>query len=170
MLMTLGFFVFDVATAAYQTLERTTAWRHSVQNPVGQRPNYQFLGPGEDSITLSGTLYPHFTGGRLSLDALRVMAEQGKGWPLIEGSGRLHGFWSVTEVRETATHFLRDGVPKKIEFSVNLKRVDDKRLDLLATALDAGLVASTGLLAKPLNKARGALSDGISSATRIPGL
>ncbi|EDY85355.1 phage P2 GpU [gamma proteobacterium HTCC5015] len=162
--------MFDVATAPYQTLERTTQWRHSVQNPVGERPNYQFLGPGEDSITLSGTLYPHFTGGRLSLDALRVMAEQGKGWPLIEGSGRLYGFWAVTKVRETSTHFMRDGVPKKIEFSVSLKRVDDKRLDLLAAALDAGLVATTGLLAKPLNKARNALSDGIRSVTRIPNL
>ncbi len=37
-------------------------------------------------LTLSGVLMPEITGGRLSLLALEQMAEQGKAWPLIEGS------------------------------------------------------------------------------------
>ena len=154
MMMTLGFFVFDLATAPYQQLQRQTDWRHASQNRVGQRPVYQYLGPGEDAITLTGTLYPEITGGRVTLDLIRVMAEQGKGWPLIEGSGRLYGFWAVTGVTETSSEFFRDGVPKKIEFTINLVRVDEKRLDLLGTAANAGLQAATGLLAKPLNRLR----------------
>ncbi len=40
-------------------------------------------------LTLSGVLMPEITGGRLSLLALEQMAEQGKAWPLIEGSGTI---------------------------------------------------------------------------------
>lgn len=167
MMMTLGFFVFEIHTAPYQELQRQTAWRHASQNRVGQRPAYQYLGPGDDTITLSGTLMPELTGGRATLDLIRVMAEQGKGWPLIEGTGRLYGFWAVTNVTETSTEFFRDGMPKKIEFSIALVRVDESRLDLLGTAANAGLSAATGLLAAPLNKARDALGSVAEGVTRL---
>lgn len=155
MMMILGMFVFTLKTAPYQDLQRKTDWRHPSQPRVGQRPAYQFLGPGDDTITLSGTLYPEITGGRLSLDLLRAMAEDGKAWPLIEGSGRLYGFWAITGVTETSTEFFRDGVPKKIEFSLALTRVDERRLDLLGSLTNAGLEAATGLLAGPINKMAG---------------
>ncbi|MGD8174804.1 phage tail protein [Marinimicrobium sp. ARAG 43.8] len=167
MMMTLGFFVFEIHTAPYQQLQRQTEWRHNSQNRVGQRPAYQYLGPGEDTITLSGTLYPELTGGRLSLDLIRTMGDQGKAWPLIEGSGRLYGFWAVTSVSETSSEFFRDGVPKKIEFSIALTRVDEKRLDLLGTATNAGLLAASGLLAAPLNRARDTLSGALEQVTRL---
>jgi len=154
MLMTLGFFVFDMPTAPYQVIDRDSSWRIASNNRVGARPAYQFIGPGEDKITLSGTLYPEITGGRTSLDLIRNMAEQGKAWPLIEGTGRNYGFWSITSIKETSSELMRDGAPQKITFSIELVRVDDKGFDMLATAKDIGLQAATGLLAKPLNKVR----------------
>jgi phage protein U len=36
------------------------------------------LGPDNDQLTLSGVLMPEATGGRLSLLALELMAEQGR--------------------------------------------------------------------------------------------
>ena len=167
MMMTLGFFVFDLHTAPYQELQRQTEWRHASQNRVGQRPAYQYLGPGEDTINLSGTLYPELTGGRLSLDLVRTMAEQGKGWPLIEGTGRLYGYWAVTAVTETSSEFFRDGAPKKIEFAISLVRVDETRLDLLGTGTNAALMAASGLLAGPLGRARDRLSGGLNQVTRL---
>lgn len=159
MLMTLGFFVFDMPTAAYQTIDRDTSWRIASNTRVGNRPAYQYLGPGEDKISLSGTLYPEITGGRTSLDLIRNMAEQGKAWPLIEGTGRNYGFWSILNVKETSSELMRDGAPQKIVFTIELVRVDEKRLDILATAKDIGLQAVTGLLAKPLNKIRDVLGS-----------
>lgn len=154
MLMALGFFVFDIRTAPYEQVQRTSQWRHAEQARTGQRPVYQYTGPGADTLSLSGTLYPAITSGRVTLDLVRTMATEGKGWPLIEGSGRLYGFWSITEVRETNTHFLRDGVPQKIEFSINLVRVDETEPSLLGTATNAALEAATGVLAQPLNRLR----------------
>lgn len=143
MMMTLGMFVFEVQSLPYQQLQRSTQWRHPSQARVGQRPAYQYTGPGEDTITLSGTLHPELTGGRVTLDDVRIMADEGKAWPLIEGSGRVYGFWSVTSVEETSTLFFSDGVPRKIDFTINLVRVDEDDFqafrDRAATNRDAAI-------------------------------
>ncbi len=131
MLMALGMFVFETRTVPYQELKRITEWRHPSQSRVGERPAYQFAGPGADTITLSGTLLPTFTGGRFSLDEIREMADQGNAWPLVEGTGRQYGLWVVTRVEETSTHFFRDGAAEKIEFILTLEHVDDERTDLI---------------------------------------
>ncbi|MCC5811334.1 MAG: phage tail protein [Ectothiorhodospiraceae bacterium] len=154
MMMALGLFVFDVPTAAYQELQRSTNWRHAMQNRVGQRPAYQYLGPGEDTIRLSGVLMPEFTGGRVSLDLIRVMAEGGRAWPLVEGTGRIYGLWAVTRVDETDSVFFRDGVPRRIDFELALTRVDDDRIDLLGTAANAGLGAVTRAMSRTANRVR----------------
>lgn len=155
MMMTLGFFVFSLKTASYQQLQRQTTWRHSKAARIGQRPQYQYLGPGEDTISLSGVLYPEITGGRsTTLDLLRVMAEEGKAWPLIEGTGRMYGFWAITSVSETDSNQLRDGAPQKVDFDIQLTRVDDKEMDALSAGIATATDAATAALAAPLNSAR----------------
>lgn len=159
MMMTLGMFVFSLPTASYQSLQRQMDWTHAEQKRVGARPTYQYVGAGADTITLTGTLYPEITGGRVTLDLLRVMAEEGKGWPLIEGTGRIYGFWAITALQETDTVFFPDGSPRKIEFTLNLVRIDEKRIDLLSTGINAALAGVTGVLAAPLNKLRGRVNS-----------
>ncbi|WP_230478362.1 phage tail protein [Vreelandella hamiltonii] len=124
-------FVFEIRSVPYQELKRITEWRHASQSRVGERPAYQYIGQGIDTINLSGTLLPTFTGGRFSLDEIREMANQGNAWPLVEGTGRQYGLWVVTRVEETSTHFFRDGAAEKIEFILTLEHVDDERTDLI---------------------------------------
>ncbi|WP_438767920.1 phage tail protein [Kushneria sp. TE3] len=131
MLMALGVFVFQTSTVPYQELQRRTEWRHASQSRVGDRPAYQFLGPGTDTITLSGTLLPEFTGGRPSLDEIRDMADRGQAWPLVEGTGRQYGLWVITGVDETSSTLYRDGAAAKIEFRLDLEHVDDDRTDMI---------------------------------------
>ncbi|MEX1197817.1 MAG: phage tail protein [Pseudohongiellaceae bacterium] len=127
MMMTLGMFVFGLDTAAYQELQRQTAWRHSAQQRVGRRPVRQFLGPGEDTITLTGTLLPLFTGGQQDLDELREMANQGDAWPLIEGNGRYYGLYVIESMTERKSRHTRDGTAQRIAFDLVLQRVDEDR-------------------------------------------
>lgn len=140
MLMALGLFVFETRSVPYQQLARSTTWRHASQSRVGQRPAYQFVGPGEDTITLSGILLPEFTGGQPSLDEIRRMADEGQAWPLIEGTGRQYGLWVITGVDETSSVFSYDGAAAKIEFTLNLERIDDAETDRLGS-LAAGAAA-----------------------------
>ncbi len=83
-----------------------------------------------DMLTLSGVLMPEITGGRLSLLALEQMAEQGKAWPLIEGSGTIYGMYVIEGLNQTKTEFFRDGMPRRIEFTLSLKRVDESLSDM----------------------------------------
>ena len=135
MMMALGLYVFSLSTTAYQQLQRQTAWRHPSTSRVGALPARQFVGKGDDTITLSGLILPEISGQRVSLDALRLMADSGKAWPLVEGTGRIYGLWIIENLQETNTLFFRDGAPRRIEFSIPLQRVDDSQIELLGSLL-----------------------------------
>lgn len=124
-LMALGLFVFGLHTLPYQQLQRQLAWRHPANSRIGARPSRQFVGRGDEIITLSGVLYPEVTGGKISLAALEAMADEGMSWPLIEGTGWFYGLYVVEELATTATAFFPDGAARKIEFTLKLARTDD---------------------------------------------
>ncbi|TPG77331.1 phage tail protein [Pseudomonas arsenicoxydans] len=135
MMMSLGMFIFSLETLAYQELQRQTEWRHGSTSRIGTNPARQFLGRGEDSISMPGILLPALAGTPLSLDTLRAMADTGKAWPLIEGTGRILGIWVIENISETKTLFFQDGAARRIEFTIALKRIDDGRVDLLGAAV-----------------------------------
>jgi len=133
MMMALGMFVFSLETLAYQEFQRQTDWRHGSTSRIGTNPARQYLGRGEDSITLPGVLLPGLVGSPLSLDTLRMMADTGKAWPLVQGDGRIFGLWVIESLSETRTLFFRDGAARRIEFNLKLRRIDDGRVDLLGS-------------------------------------
>lgn len=89
--MALGMFVFETPSVPYQEFKRISEWRRPSQPREEERPTYQFVGPGTDTITLCGTLLTTFTGGRFSLDEIREKANQGNACPLVKGTGRQYG-------------------------------------------------------------------------------
>ncbi|WP_049604582.1 phage tail protein [Yersinia aldovae] len=125
MMMALGMFVFMLQTVPYQDFQHQMAWRHPSNPRIGLRPVSQFLGPDEESITLSGVLYPELTGGKFSLMALQLMADTGKAWSLIEGNGAIHGMFVIESLSRTKSLFFSDGSARKIEFTLTLKRTDE---------------------------------------------
>lgn len=125
MMMALGMFVFMLQTVPYQDFQHQMAWRHPSNARFGLRPVSQFLGPDEESITLSGVLYPELTGGKASLMALQLMAETGNAWSLIEGNGAIHGMFVIENLSRTKSLFFSDGSARKIEFTLTLKRTDE---------------------------------------------
>ncbi|WP_445495563.1 phage tail protein [Photorhabdus sp. SF281] len=125
MMAALGLFVFMLKTTPYQSLQHQQSWRYGFNNRVGARPAFQFMGPNNDTIILSGTLYPEITGGRLSLLALQLMAESGKAWSFLDGSGTIYGMFIIESIDQTKSEFFIDGTACKIDFTVTLRRVDD---------------------------------------------
>lgn len=147
MMMTYGLFVFGLSTAAYQELQRQTSWRHASTSRINARPVHQFLGPGDDTINLTGTLLPMFTGGQQNLDMLRALADGGRAWPLIEGTGTYYGMYAITSLSERKSEFFRDGAAKEIAFDLKLTRIDEGRTELLGVLENSALRAITGMLA-----------------------
>ena len=49
---------------------------------------------------------------------------------LIEGSGTIYGMYVIEGLNQTKTEFFRDGMPRRIEFTLSLKRVDESLSDM----------------------------------------
>lgn len=125
MLMSLGQFVFQLPDLAYSELQRSTAWRHASNSRVGARPALQFVGPGDDTITLAGTLVPELAGTLQSLVTLRAMADAGDAYVMVDGAGRIFGAWVIEHIDEGGSAFTRDGIARRTGFTIALRRSDD---------------------------------------------
>lgn len=137
MLMSLGMFVFGLDTAPFETLKRSTSERWARGERVGRRAAQQHLGPGEDTITVEGKLMPELTGGPERLDKLREMMAAGKAWILTAGTGEVLGRWIITQVEETRSHMLANGVARKLAFSLTLQAYDDDDPAALGNLMDS---------------------------------
>ena len=124
-LMSLGMFPFHMPTLAHDELQRRTDWRHARNGRVGARDAVQFVGPGEETISLSGSAYAELSLGRASLDELREMANAGETWPLVDGGGLVFGTFVITGIDERHKFLLEDGTPRRIDFVLDLLRVDE---------------------------------------------
>lgn len=125
-LMTFGMFVFSLNTAAYDSMQRSIAWRHPTTARVGARPARQFCGVDDESITLAGSIYLEIsTDGIVSLEVLENMGNSGKKYLLIGGDGNIYGYYVIESLDTTGTLFFPDGTPRKIDFTLTLKRTDD---------------------------------------------
>ncbi len=128
-MMSLGQFAFGLSTLPYDTLRRQSAWRHPSNSRVGARPARQSVGPGDDTITLSGVLAPEFKGSARSLATLREMANSGKAWALVSGAGEVFGAWVIENLTETRTVLMDNGTARRIDFELQLAAVDDERAE-----------------------------------------
>jgi phage protein U len=125
MMMSLGTFVFSLSTAAYQQLQRQMSWRHPTSERVGARAARQFVGPGEETIDLSGVIHAELADDLLTLDVLRELAAEGRPLALVEGNGTVYGAYVILSINEGRTEFFSDGTPRRIDFQLQLARTDD---------------------------------------------
>lgn len=118
----LGPFRFDVRNAPLTSLKRDSDYRWAAQERALRAPGMQFLGPGEDQITLSATVYPLVLspGGINQIAGLRSAARTGARYPLVAISGEVFGLWVITGIEEEQTYFAPTGEPQKIECSISL--------------------------------------------------
>ena len=120
-MMALGAFRFGMAGGAYQTFSRTASYRWSKVNRIGRTPALQYAGPDAQEVTIEGVIYPHFKGGLHQVELMRLQAGLGKPMMMVDGLGWVWSRWVITRVEERKSVFLRDGAPRKIEFTVTLQ-------------------------------------------------
>ncbi|MFD0726974.1 phage tail protein [Lysobacter brunescens] len=124
-LLALGTFVFQLTTLPIEQLRRTRDFRHPTVERVGARPASQYAGPGEEKITLGGAMPIEFSGGMLPIDTLAAIANSGESRELVTGYGEVLGSFVVTNFSESHRGLMHDGMPRLVEFDIDLLRVDD---------------------------------------------
>lgn len=138
-MLTLGGYKFSIKTAAYQALKRVTEYRWIEMQRLNTEPSHQYIGPGGETIDLEGTIYPQFRGGLRQLDLMRYEAQKGRPLMLISGHGFAFGRWFILSISEGRTIFMKDGTPRKIEFSMTIKKYgDDRQRGLLGVVQKIG--------------------------------
>mgnify|MGYP002700762941 CR=1 FL=1 len=119
-MIALGDYRFSINTATYEELKRSQSFRWQAQERVQRRPALQYVGLGEESIELSGVIYPHYRGGLGQLNQLREDAGQGTPQRLIDGLGFVWGQFVIVSVSETQSTFVSNGQPLKQTFQLKL--------------------------------------------------
>ena len=124
-MMMLGGFKFSISTAVFTELHRSTSYRWQAQERVNNWDALQFTGPGDDRMTLPGTIYPDWRGGVAQLDDLRSLAGAGRPLRMISALGDIMGLWVIDNVEEGQSFHKPDGTFRKQEFSVSLRKFGD---------------------------------------------
>lgn len=123
MLFVFGALVIDTrpfnADEMYRTSQASLAQKSTLE---GFQPS-EFMGEGEETITLSGKLAPLRVGGLSELEFCERMCKDGFRAPLMRGDGRRFGTYQITNVREHHSDFVRSGVGFFVHYTLNLKKV-----------------------------------------------
>lgn len=173
-MMQLGSYQFGLSTAAYQEFQRSTAYTWAAQSRFGKDDALQSTGPGADTITLTGVVFPEHFGGIGQLDEMRLLGGQGDLQTLIDGRGRMLGDWAIEGVEELGSIFAQAGVARRQQFTIKLRRGpdDDGTLGGLiesvagAAALPgaSSLIVSAKTLASTANNAAGGMLAGLNGS------
>lgn len=129
------------AGASMDRIRRVAEYRHPAVERVGMRPLRQWLGPGVETVTLEGVMFPALRGGPADIEALRTAAAVGEARHLVDGRGAVLGRWAALRVEESWASLHVDGRPRRIEYALELAHVADDapsgELRDLAAAADA---------------------------------
>lgn len=121
-LMSFGLFVFGLESIAPDGFQRSRSWRHASTDRFLARPARQFAGPGEDVVTLYGSLIPEIAGSFGAIDQLAEMAGTGDPQPLVDGAGRQWGEFVLVKLDETGSNIIAGGIPRRVDFTIELQR------------------------------------------------
>lgn len=123
-LMSLGLFTFGMEQAAYDQLSRRITWRHEQNDRFLARPASQFAGPGDDHVSIAGTIIPEVAGNYGALTFLIDMADTGDAFPLLDGLGMLWGFYRIDALDQAHKVIMAGGIPRMVDFALELSRVE----------------------------------------------
>jgi phage protein U len=118
-------YYFNLDTAAFDSLRRSTEFRWASQERLSRRPAQQGVGMGDEKITLKGQIFPGFKGGLKQLDTLRSIGARLRPLTLTTGYGDVLGTWCLKSVDEDQSALMQGGIPRKQEFTLEFVRYGD---------------------------------------------
>ena len=118
-------YFFNLDTAAFDELRRSTEFRWASQERLSRRPAQQAVGMGDEKMTLKGAIFPSFKGGLKQLDTLRRIGSRLLPLGLTTGYGHVLGNWCLKSIEEEQSALLQGGIPRKQAFTLEFVRYGD---------------------------------------------
>ncbi|MDR6485406.1 phage tail protein [Paraburkholderia terricola] len=115
-------FHFNLSTAAFDKLRRTTKYKVASQERLNRQEALQAVSQGGETITLSGVVFAASGAGAKQIDALRAIGDRMVPVQLTTGYGEVLGRWYLQGVDEEQEALMSDGAPRKQTFSLEFGR------------------------------------------------
>ena len=122
MLYQIGTISLDTRPFNADEVDRDATADFAVKPLLGSLPGREFMGEGDDEITISGQLLPSKIGGLTQLEALHAFRQAGQRMPVMRGDGKMMGWFVITRIREQHADLLRDGVGFTVDHSITLAK------------------------------------------------
>jgi phage protein U len=123
MLYMIGTLAIDTRPFAVDAMSRNAAADIASKPLIESLPGKEFMGEGDDEITLSGQLLPSKIGGLSELETLHAMRRAGTRFPLMRGDGRRLGWFAITRINEDHQELTRDGVGFVVKHQITMTKV-----------------------------------------------
>ena len=100
MLYQIGLLSFQTNAFSIDRVRRNTRADFAVKPVVGGRKPREAIGPGDDGLTLSGTLLPFRLGGLTELDIAHGMLASQIAQPVMRGDGKSLDYHVLEDIEE----------------------------------------------------------------------
>lgn len=164
-LMMWGSFVFSLSTLAYQRLTIQDGWNWAAQPRIGETERLQYTGKKAPTLQFEGEIYAALINDSLLTSALesyglfsssnvdpveqlRIQANARTPYILVAGTGRVLGYWAMTQLTQVMDSFSLNGEHTHQTVSLSLRYYGATRagmadnLAALATATAGEKVSS----------------------------
>lgn len=140
MLYQVGPLTFDTFPFSIDGAEHEVSSDFAKHDLIGTRRDYEPVGPGEETLDLSGEFLPAHIGGLSEIELAQALCEAQAPQFVMRGDGRVLGWFVLAKVKDKhggKAPIGPDGVGYVVAFDIRLERVPDA-----GASAGAGLIAS----------------------------
>ncbi|WP_108459210.1 phage tail protein [Devosia naphthalenivorans] len=123
MLYQIGSLTLDTRPFNADEMSRSASADFAVKPLMGTLPGREFMGEGDDKLSLSGQLLPLKTGGLTELEVAHGFRQSGQRLPVMRGDGKMFGWFAIESIQETHMDLMADGVGFRVKHSIALIKV-----------------------------------------------
>ena len=123
MLYQIGLLSFQTNAFSIDRVRRNTRADFAVKPVVGGRKPRGAIGPGDDGLTLSGTLLPFRLGGLTELDIAHGMLASQIAQPVMRGDGKSLDYHVLEDIEEDHQEIEENGVGFVIGYTIKTQKV-----------------------------------------------
>ncbi|MGF9694690.1 phage tail protein [Rhizobium sp. 0TCS1.26] len=123
MLYTIGALSLDTRPFGIDEVQRTASADFAEKSVMGAMVAREFMGEGDDKITLSGQILPFKTGGLTELEMAHAFRRSGQKLPVLRGDGVRLGWFVIDSITESHRDLMQDGVGFFVKHSISLTKV-----------------------------------------------
>lgn len=120
MLFQIGPISMDTFPFNADRMNRSSSADMAVKPVISGRSPREFMGPGDDKITISGQLLPTRIGGLTQLEMAASLMNSGQRLPVMRGDGKMFGWYAIETINEAHADLERSGVGFTVNYTISL--------------------------------------------------